>query len=142
MEQFSKKFKISELTIYETDYWIWSLRPIQVTLGAGILSLKRECSVLNGLEPNEFSDLYNIIRVIELTLKDAFDYDIINYLMLMMVDKQVHYHVIPRYEDKLCFGGESWMDLGWPGIPDLSGEELNINILTDIKNHIKTNLKY
>jgi diadenosine tetraphosphate (Ap4A) HIT family hydrolase len=39
--------------------------------------------------------------------------------MLMMVDPNVHFHVIPRYS-----GGREWSsvrfpDHGWPGVPDL-----------------------
>jgi diadenosine tetraphosphate (Ap4A) HIT family hydrolase len=59
--------------------------------------------------------------VIESTLKETFSYDIINYLMLMMVDKQVHYHVLPRYETTIDFAGLSWKDIYWPGIPDWIG---------------------
>jgi hypothetical protein len=36
MDNFRKKFKIADFTIYETDYWIWSLRPVQATLGSSI----------------------------------------------------------------------------------------------------------
>lgn len=140
MIDFNNKFKIEDLLIYETDYWIWSLRPVQATLGAGILSLKRECATFGELVSKEFADLNNIIKVIEPTLKNTFNYDIMNYLMLMMVDKQVHYHVIPRYENQVEFLGEEWKDTAWPGVPNLAGETLEINKLVDICSYIKTNL--
>ena len=73
MDDFKSKFKIEELIIYETDYWIWSLRPVQATLGAGILSLKRECATFGELVSKEFADLNNIIKVIEPTLKNTFN---------------------------------------------------------------------
>lgn len=137
---FRSKFKIEELMIHETEYWLWSLRPVQSTLGAGVLSLKRECSSFGELNQEEFTDLYNIIKVIEKTLKISFKYDIMNYLMLMMVDKQVHYHVIPRYESTIDFDGTSWEDSGWPGVPNLAGQETEMKALEDIKDVISKNL--
>lgn len=140
MNEFKLKFRIKELFIYETEYWVWSLRPVQATLGAGVLSLKRECPVFSELNQEEFSDLNNIIKVIENTLKKVFNYDIMNYLMLMMVDKQVHYHVIPRYESTIDFTGTSWEDSGWPGVLNLAGEETEMVALEDIKDVISKNL--
>lgn len=140
MDEFNKKFKIEELLICETKYWCWSLRPEQSTLGAGVLSLKRGCPVFSELNQEEFCDLNNIIKIIEKTLKKTFSYDIINYLMLMMVDKQVHYHVIPRYERTIMFAGISWNDSGWPGVPNLADNKIYINELHEILNAIKENL--
>lgn len=140
MDEFKSKFKIEELLISESKYWIWSLRPVQATLGAGVLSLKRECPEFSELNQEEFCDLKNIIKVIEKTLKITFNYDVMNYLMLMMVDKQVHYHVIPRYERTIDFAGTSWMDSGWPGVPNLTGNELDMHELHEIQNAIKEDL--
>lgn len=140
ISDFKYKFKTDELLIYETKYWVWSLRPVQCTLGAGVLSLKRECLSFSELNQEEFSNLYNVIKVIEDTLKNVFDYDKINYLMLMMIDKQVHYHVIPRYKDEVRFNSKSWVDSGWPGIPSLAGDEEDINLSNDIIRNIKDNL--
>jgi diadenosine tetraphosphate (Ap4A) HIT family hydrolase len=138
--EFKSKFRIKELKIYETEYWVWSLRPVQATLGAGVLSLKRECPVFSELNQEEFSDLNNIIKIIENTLKKVFNYDIMNYLMLMMVDKQVHYHVIPRYERDTEFSGITWKDSGWPGVPNLAGEEVEVKTLKKILTAVKDNL--
>ena len=68
LNEFKEKFKVNEYKIYESEHWIWSLRPHQATIGAGILSLKRECLTFSGLNPKEFTDLYSIIKVIESTL--------------------------------------------------------------------------
>lgn len=140
MDDFKKKFKTKELLIHETEHWVWSLRPVQATLGAGVLSLKRECPVFSELNQEEFCDLNNIIKVIEKTLEQTFKYDIMNYLMLMMVDNQVHYHVIPRYERTKDFAGTSWKDSGWPGVPNLTGDEAQVKVLNEIMNEIKKNL--
>lgn len=141
MINFKNKFKIEEFKIYETDYWIWSLRPHQATLGSGILSLKRNCNVFSELTREEHCDLNQMIKTIEGSLKEVFNYDIINYLMLMMVDKQVHFHVIPRYADEVEMFGMAWKDDAWPGIPNLSGNVLETKELQTILLHIKNSLK-
>jgi diadenosine tetraphosphate (Ap4A) HIT family hydrolase len=140
LKDFKGKFKLNDLTIYESEHWVWSLRPSQVTIGSGILSLKRECIALSNLNENEFSDLSNIINVIEGTLKGLLGYNIMNYLMLMMVDKQVHYHVIPRYKSEVNLFGVCWRDDCWPGIHNLLGGENELELLINITNHIKKNL--
>jgi diadenosine tetraphosphate (Ap4A) HIT family hydrolase len=141
LTDFRKKFKTEELKIFETDHWLWSLRPHQSTLGAGILSLKRECATFGELMPEEYMDLNNMIKVIEGTLKQLFNYDIMNYLMLMMVDKQVHYHVIPRYQKDVELFENVWRDVSWPGIPNLAGDTLGKEKLIKISSYIKSNLK-
>lgn len=138
---FREKFKIEELTIYESEYWIWSLRPHQPTIGAGILSLKRPCERFSSLKAEEYCDLNNIVKVIEGSLKHMFNFNIMNYLMLMMIDKQVHYHVIPRYKKEVEVFDTIWSDKAWPGVPDLAGENLDMNKLVNITSYIKSNLK-
>lgn len=60
-----------------------------------------------------------VIRDIERALKAAFDYEKINYLMLMMVDPNVHFHVIPRYATDRSACGLKIQDTGWPKAPNL-----------------------
>ena len=73
-----------------------------------------------------FDEMRGCVRDIEFTLKKLFEYDKINYLMLMMVDPHVHYHVIPRYEQAPVFKDMTCQDTGWPGQPDL-GHDLNLS---------------
>ena len=53
-------------------------------------------------------------------------YEKINYLMLMMVDPDVHFHVIPRYAGARDHAGASFPDAGWPGPPAL-GTAVNLS---------------
>lgn len=138
--EFINKFRVLELALFETRHWIWSLRPHQATIGAGILSLKRECATFAELTPEEFTDLGNIIKVIEPTLQQSFGYDVINYLMLMMFDKQVHYHVFPRYENPVENLGEIWSDENWPALPTLLGDPLPDSNLQAIVSLIQSNM--
>lgn len=140
LNEFKEKFKVNEYKIHESEYWIWSLRPHQATIGAGILSLRRECLNFSELKPEEFTDLNNIIKIIETTLKKAFDYDVINYLMLMMFDKHVHFHIFPRYEKSVEVMSKTWEDKNWPAIPTLVGESLQKTEMEEILLLIKKNI--
>jgi diadenosine tetraphosphate (Ap4A) HIT family hydrolase len=41
--------------------------------------------------------------------------------MLMMVDRNVHFHVIPRYSEPRRWAGVEFADAGWPEPPQLGG---------------------
>jgi len=56
-KNFNSKFNVDELLIVQTEYWRWSLRPIQCTLGAGILSLRRPAETMSELSADEGADL-------------------------------------------------------------------------------------
>lgn len=140
LERFKVKFEIDHLLLFETEYWAWSLRPVQTTLGAGILSLKRECTNLSNLNKEEFEDLFNIIPIIEKTIKKAFNYDVMNYLMLMMIDKHVHYHIIPRYERIIEFAEIQWEDKEWPKPSVLSSNEIDYCTLQIIVDELRRNI--
>lgn len=139
--EFKKKFNLDKLTIFKTKHWTWSLRPHQITIGSGILSLNRKCEFYKDLTSDEHCDLGEMIKVIENTLGERFNYNAINYLMLMLVDSQVHYHVIPRYNEKIEFRGRLWEDAHWPTPPIFSTETTQIEVLLEIKKNIIMNLK-
>lgn len=134
---FENKFKIQELKIHSSKYWVWSLRENQVTLGSSILSLKRNCMNFSDLSKAEFSDMQSIIVIIERTLKHAFNFDKINYLMLMMVDNYVHFHIFPRYSKPVVFRQKKWQDDDWPKPPKILNKPLNNIYNFDILVHLK-----
>lgn len=140
LEKFHKKFNVTKLVIFESKFWTWSLRPNQSTLGSSLLSLNRECLSFSDLSEEEFQDLKYIVYKIEKTLLSAFHFDKINYLMLMMVDNQLHYHVIPRYKNNIVFDGYNWDDKGWPGLPILNNKEITFEegkqIIKEIRKHM------
>lgn len=121
--EFRIKFNVDLYTIFKNKSWTWSLRPAQPTLGSGIISLNRYALQLSEVTPNEMEDLGALIQVVEKTMKETFNYDIMNYLMLMMVDHHVHYHVIPRYNGVRIFDQLEWFDNGWPAIPVLTDNQ-------------------
>lgn len=118
--EFAEKFEIEKLQITKVGSWIISLRPEQVTLGSLILSLERTCFSLGELTQQEGTDLSKAFEVIDQLLKKTFKPDKINYLALMMVDDQVHFHVMPRYSSVIQFDGKEYADENWPKPPVLT----------------------
>ena len=96
------------------------IRFLHGLLGALVLVCKEPATTFSMLSVYAFTELQAITGHIEGTLKKTFNYDKINYLMLMMVDPEVHYHVIPRYSEDKVFNGVIFKDSGWDGLPDLS----------------------
>lgn len=142
LSDFRNKFSVEENLIVNTGSWSWSVRPTQPTLGSGVISLNRYALQLSEVTPAEMAELSRLIKTLENTLKKAFDYDIMNYLMLMMVDHHVHYHVIPRYSTSKEFFDLEWDDNGWPSLPILAEKQYSNNpdIIKKIQNSLQINL--
>ena len=105
--------------IAQTSHWTVLLRPKQPTLGALALVCREPVKSFGELSPGAYADLRGVVRRIESALRDVTAYERINYLMLMMVDPDVHFHVVPRYDGVREFEGQSYRDAGWPGPPQL-----------------------
>jgi len=103
----------------EYDYWLVLLREPQATLGSLVLCAKPEVTRFSSLSREAFAEMGAVVGDIECALKAAFAYDKINYLMLMMVDPNVHFHVIPRYAEPRRACGLTIPDAGWPALPNL-----------------------
>jgi diadenosine tetraphosphate (Ap4A) HIT family hydrolase len=114
-----EKFGYPASLLREFGHWVVLLRPAQVTLGSLVLAAKSDATAFGELPQAAFTDLAAAVAAIEEALRRFSRYERINYLMLMMVDPHVHFHVIPRYSDPRQFGGVEVLDHGWPGPPDL-----------------------
>ena len=114
-----RKFGAPQTIIHRYQYWSVMLRPVQLTLGSLVLAAHEPVHEFSKLSQESFTELHKITAQLEPALAKAFNYDKLNYLMLMMVDPDVHFHVIPRYAKARCFNGLEFIDFGWPGAPDL-----------------------
>ena len=114
------KFGYPQSLLADYEHWTVLLRPQQVTLGALVLACQEPATRFSDISPQAFTSLAAVVADIEATLGQAFSYDKVNYLMLMMVDPHVHFHVLPRYAKAREFGGAAFADAGWPGAPDLA----------------------
>lgn len=114
-----EKFGHSASLIRDYRHWCVLLRPAQVTLGALIVGAKSEATAFSELPQEAFTELHQVTGDLERALGLFRRFDRINYLMLMMVDPHVHFHVLPRYGTVQHYEGVSFADPGWPGPPDL-----------------------
>ena len=135
-----RKFGWPGSLIADYSHWVVLLRPGQVTLGSLVLAARGEARAFGDLDPAAHAELATVSRDIEAALTALTQYDRINYLMLMMVDPHVHFHVIPRYAGNRSFAGIAFPDAGWPGPPDLkSAVALGEKIEESLRNQaIKT----
>lgn len=114
-----EKFGFPATLIAEFDHWVVLLRPAQPTLGSLVLAAKVDATAFGDLAVAAHAELAIVTKTIESALTAAIGYQKINYLMLMMVDPHVHFHVLPRYEGSRDHAGLEVTDAGWPGQPDL-----------------------
>lgn len=101
------------------DHWVVLLRPDQPTLGSLVLAAKSDATAFGALPSAAHAELARATADIEAVLAETVAYQKLNYLMLMMVDPHVHFHVIPRYEGARDWQGTTFSDAGWPGVPAL-----------------------
>lgn len=113
------RFGYPDSQIREYDHWTVLLREQQVTLGSLVLCSKSEEMAFSNLPAGSFEELGIVVNDIERALSTAFSYDKINYLMLMMIDPYVHFHVLPRYASERSIGDLTIIDQGWPAAPKL-----------------------
>jgi diadenosine tetraphosphate (Ap4A) HIT family hydrolase len=131
MNQTIEKFGYPGTLLKELEHWVILLRPAQVTLGSLVLAAKSDATAYSALPSEAFAEQAEAVRSIEQALSTFCAYERINYLMLMMVDPNVHFHVIPRYSETRSWNGVEFADAGWPGPPQLgsaiplSAEQIN-----------------
>ncbi len=120
MNETIRKFGYPATLVAEHDHWVVLLRPAQPTLGSLLLAAKSDVTAFGDLPAQAHAELKVVTSAIETALRGFVDYAKLNYLMLMMVDPHVHFHVIPRYEGSREWQGKQFPDAGWPKVPDLS----------------------
>lgn len=114
-----EKFGGEQAEVFRNGHWIVQVRPKQVTLGSCVLIARRHAESLAGLAPDELAAFGSAVDDLERRLRAAFAFDKINYLLLMMVDRHLHFHVLPRYATARRFAGMEWPDAAWPKAPVL-----------------------
>ena len=114
------KFGYPHSVVAETPFWTVQVRPQQPTLGALVLVCREPVTAFGQVSPQAFAALQPVVARLEAVLRRFVDYQKINYLMLMMVDPHVHFHVLPRYDGERSGAGLTVADAGWPGQPNLA----------------------
>lgn len=124
--------------IKEYKHWCVLLRPKQVTLGCLVLAEKSGATNYGDISVEAMTEQKKVVADIEAILKKILEPQKFNYLMLMMVDPNVHFHVIPRYEKEKLFEGITFQDTGWPKLPDMGhshevNEEVQQKLIEKLK---------
>jgi diadenosine tetraphosphate (Ap4A) HIT family hydrolase len=114
------KFGHPETLLAEWPHWAVLLRPAQVTIGSLVLVCRDPVQRFGAISPEAAMELRDVVASIESALGECLRFDRINYLMLMMVDPDVHFHVIPRYAAPRSYAGSDFADPFWPGPPDVT----------------------
>ncbi len=129
--------------IKEYKYWTLLVRNRNWTLGNCVVILKRHAEALSQVTEDEMKEFAIVTKETEHTIKKAFHYDKINWMLLMMSDNHVHFHVAPRYATPKTFAGMEWTDTAWPAMTKLFTEQkqpVAQEILNKIKEEIKKNI--
>jgi len=135
-----RKFGYPDTLLGDYDHWVVLLRPQQVTVGSLVLACKGAAASMAEVAAEAYAELQMVTGDLQSALKSSFDYDKINYLLLMMVDPQVHFHVIPRYGSTRELAGRAYADPFWPGPPDVRqalglDEQSFIELYDELKRH-------
>ena len=125
MNETVRRFGYPDTLVARYEHWVVLLRPAQPTIGSLVLASTSDATRLSDLPTEAFAELGGVVLDIETALSSAVRYDKINYMMLMMVDPHVHWHVIPRYEGERELEGVKQADAGWPKLPQL-GEAIEL----------------
>ncbi|MBM3513942.1 MAG: HIT family protein [Alphaproteobacteria bacterium] len=113
-------FGYPDSLIADLDAWVVLLRLKQITLGSLVLAAADPATAVAELAPRVVDAQATAMRTVDRVLRGQFACDKVNYLMLMMVDPHVHFHVIPRYSAPPTLAGRSFPDAAWPKPPVLS----------------------
>lgn len=115
-----EKFGHPATLVAEWEHWLVLLRPAQPTIASLVLAAKSDATAFGDLPAAAHAELKTATAAIEAVLRAAVDYGRLNYLMLMMVDPHVHFHVVPRHDGARTLAGLMIADAGWPGQPVLA----------------------
>lgn len=115
-----EKFGYPATLVREYRHWLVLVRPAQVTAGSLVIAAKGDWTSYGALPQAAFAEQGRVVADLEAALRRLVNFDKINYLMLMMVDPHVHFHVFPRYAGERSLAGMTMADSAWPGPPDLA----------------------
>jgi diadenosine tetraphosphate (Ap4A) HIT family hydrolase len=133
-----QKFGYPEGLVREYEHWVVLIRPVQVTLGSVIIAAKSDVRSFGALKAEEMAEWPGIVHTFESAIVKHFGAEKFNYLALMMVDPNPHFHGIPRYRDALDFQGRSFTDANFPKPPSLDVvNECPAEMLAALRDHLR-----
>ena len=142
MNPTAEKFGYPKTCLAEWAHWAVLLRPAQVTLGSLVLVCRDPAQRFGEISREAAAELRDVVAAVEAALAGSLRFDKINYLMLMMVDPDVHFHVIPRYASPRSYAGHEFADAAWPGPPDVTrGQALPEAVQARLSEELRARLR-
>ena len=133
-----RTFNYPDTLIKEYDQWIVLLRPEQVTVGSLVLAEKSEATHLGDLSHESWAEFAVVCRDVEDWTRRNFGAEKFNYMALMMVDPNVHFHFVPRYSQPVEVAGEAFLDADWPEWSKLGRIEMTSEQLNEISEKLRS----
>lgn len=133
-----EKFGYPESLVGTHGKWHVLMRPGQVTLGSLVLICNEQVESLGDISPRASSELREVSGAIERVLASVLAPDKLNYLALMMVDPEVHFHVLPRHAAPVELGGAVFEDVFWPGPAEItSALEITASVRAELLERLR-----
>ena len=116
-----QRFAYPQAVVQEYEHWVVLIRPVQITPLSCVIAARSAVTSVGDLEPAAGAELPRVIGDFEATIRRIVPAEKFNYLALMMVDPNPHFHAIPRYPRPIVMGTHPFTDASYPRPPDLSG---------------------
>lgn len=110
MAHILEKFNEKQNLVKEYNYWKLLVKEEPNKLGRLVAILKREAFPLQNITSEEMAEYSTIVKEVEPALEKAFGAYLVQHMHLAFVDKQIHFHIIPRYKETIEFAGINWTD--------------------------------
>jgi diadenosine tetraphosphate (Ap4A) HIT family hydrolase len=104
---------LPQSVIEERPSWTLAVNRNQDLLGKSMLVLRRHCTAVIDIAPDEWVALRYELRRLVPALDRLFEPDQFNIAFLMNLDAQVHLHVVPRYASPRCWLDRTFTDPHW-----------------------------
>lgn len=124
-----KRFKYPNALIAEYEQWAVLIRPAQPTPLSCVIAARADVNSLGELSAAAGAELPRIIGAYEAAVRGIASALKFNYLALMMVDPNPHFHAIPRYANEVRLGGVVYGDKDFPKPIDIS-RDLGVDAAT------------
>ena len=132
--------------IYRTPHWEVRLNPNQKYLGRCVVILRRPCPRLAEVTEQETLAFTEIVRNLETLVQKTFGAAMFNWACAMNhayqnnpPNPQVHWHLIPRYDRPIEFGGKAFTDekFGYRSVSDqdIVADDLFEKIADSLRNN-------
>lgn len=139
MTSFDEKFRVGQLRVASVEGWNISVRPAQVTLGSLVVSSAMETASFRDLSLENAAALGRVFSAVEAALDRCFAPVLNHFMGIMLVDRRLHFHVFPRYQQPVDFAGEVWTDQCYPGpLASLEGVPLQPAQETQLVNSLSS----